>query len=51
MLGRQVILEVEEEVSEGFYGFEVELAEVKGFSSGGEGFRDKRPSAFRSEGG
>ena len=51
MLGRQVILETEEEVSEGFSRFEVELAEAKGFSSSGEGFRDERPSTFRSGGG
>ena len=51
VLGRQVILETEEEVSEGFSGFEVELAEAKGFSSSGVGFRDERPSTFRSGGG
>ena len=51
VLGRQVILEAEEEVSEGFSGFEVELAEAKGFSSSGERFRDERPSTFRSGGG
>ena len=51
VLGRQVILEAEEEVSEGFSGFEVELVEAKGFSSSGEGFRDERPSTFRSGGG
>ena len=50
VLGRQVILEAKEEMSEGFSGFEVELTEVKGFSSSGEGFRDERPSAFRSGG-
>ena len=51
MLGRQVILEAEEEMSEGFSRFEVELAEAKRFSSSGEGFRDERSSAFRSGGG
>ena len=51
VLGRQVILETEEEMSEGFSGFKVKLAEVKRFSSSGERFRDKRPSAFRSGGG
>ena len=51
VLGRQVILKVEEEMSEGFSGFEVELAEAKRFSSSGEGFRDERPSTFRSGGG
>ena len=51
VLGRQVILEVEKEVSEGFFGFEVELAKAKGFSSSEERFRDERPSMFRSGGG
>ena len=51
VLGRQVILEAEEEMSEGFSGFEVELAEAKRFSSSGEGFRDERLSMFRSGGG
>ena len=51
VLGRQVILEAEEEMSEGFSRFEVELAEAKVFSGSGEGFGDKRPSAFRSGGG
>ena len=50
VLGRQVILEAEKEMSEGFSGFEVELTEAKGFSSSGEGFGDERPSMFRSGG-
>ena len=50
VLGRQVILEAEEEVSKGFSGFEVELVEAKGFSSSGERFGDERPSSFRSGG-
>ena len=51
VLGRQVILEAEEEMSKGFSRFEVKLAEAKRFSSSGEGFRDERPSTFRSGGG
>ena len=51
VLSRQVILEAEEEVSERFSGFEVELTEAKVFSSSGEGFGDERPSTFRSGGG
>ena len=51
VLGRQVILEAEEEMSEGFSRFEVELAEAKRFSSSGGGFGDERPSTFRSGGG
>ena len=50
VLGRQVVLETEEEVSEGFSGFEVELTEAKGCSGSGKGFGDERPSAFRSGG-
>ena len=38
-------------MSEGFSGFEVELTEAKGFSSSEKGFRDERPSTFRSGGG
>ena len=51
VLGRQVILKVKEEMSEGFSGFKVELAEAKGFSSSGKGSGDKRPGTFRSGGG
>ena len=51
VLGRQVILKAKEEVSERFSGFEVKLTEVEGFGSSGEGFKDKRPSTFRSGGG
>ena len=32
MVGRQVILESEEEVSEGFFGFEIKFAKAQGFS-------------------
>ena len=35
-------------MSERFSGFEVELTEAKGSGSRGEGFRDERPSTFRS---
>ena len=51
MLGRQVILKMKEKVSKRFSGFEVKLAEAKGFSSSGKGFGDKRPSTFKSGGG
>ena len=51
VLGRQVILEAEEEVSKGFSRSEVELAEAKGFSSSGERFGEERPSTFKSGGG